>query len=98
MFWHYFQNPGYGEVYNAGGGRENSISILETISIVNKILNKKWDKYTFINEERKGDHKWYITNFNKFQKKFKSWKLKYTNLDIIDQIIRSNLINAKKKY
>ena len=96
MFWHYFQNPGYGEVYNAGGGRENSISILETISIVNKILNKKWDKYTFINEERKGDHKWYITNFNKFQKKFKSWKLKYTNLDIIDQIIRSNLINAKK--
>lgn len=98
MFWHYFQNPGYGEVYNAGGGRENSISILETISIVNKILNKKWDKYTFINEARKGDHKWYITNFNKFQKKFKSWKLKYTNLDIIDQIIRSNLINAKKKY
>ena len=32
-------------------------------SIVNKILNKKWDKYTFINEERKGDHKWYINKF-----------------------------------
>ena len=98
MFCYYFQNPGYGEVYNVGGGIDNSISIIETINIANEILNKKWKKYTIVSEARKGDHKWYITNFNKFQKKFKSWRLKYTNLDIIDQIIKSNLANVKKKY
>ena len=37
MFWHFHQNPKSGEVYNAGGGRDNSISILEAIEKINNI-------------------------------------------------------------
>ena len=52
MFWHYFQILDM-EKFIMQGRKKIQFLILETISIVNKILNKKWDKYTFINEERK---------------------------------------------
>ena len=39
MFWHFHQNPKPGEVYNAGGGRDNSTSILEAIDIINKVID-----------------------------------------------------------
>ena len=87
MFWHFYRNPGYGEIYNAGGGRKNSISILETINLVNQISKKKWNYFNIKKENRSGDHIWYITNFNKFKKKFPSWRIKNTNEDIIEQII-----------
>jgi len=91
MFWHYYHKPGYGEVYNVGGGRSNSISIIETINITNWLLKKKWKKFKFVKKPRNGDHKWYITNFSKFQKKFRAWDLRYDNINIIEQIIKSNI-------
>tara|TARA_Y100000389_G_scaffold166012_1_gene170465 strand:- start:25683 stop:26741 length:1059 start_codon:yes stop_codon:yes gene_type:complete len=89
MFWHFYKDPGYGEIYNAGGGRQNSISILEAINLTNKILSKKWNKYTIDKKARIGDHIWYVTDFSKFKKRFPSWKINYSNEDIIRQIILS---------
>ncbi len=34
MFWHFYQNPRSGAVYHAGGGRERSCSVLETMEAV----------------------------------------------------------------
>ncbi|MDA7476469.1 NAD-dependent epimerase/dehydratase family protein [Candidatus Pelagibacter ubique] len=90
MFWHFYKNPGYGEVYNAGGGRQNSISILEAINLTNKITGLKWKNFSIINENRVGDHIWYITDYGKFKKKYPKWKLRFSNTEIIKQII-SNL-------
>jgi CDP-paratose 2-epimerase len=95
MFWHFYHQPGYGEIYNAGGGRENSISILETINLVNKISKKNWNNFKIKKKNRSGDHIWYVTNFNKFKKKFPNWKIKYSNEDIIEQIIWAN---TNKKF
>jgi len=53
-------------VFNAGGGRDNSISILEAIDKINKLAKTNWNNYTFVEEPRKGDHKWYITDYSKF--------------------------------
>jgi len=88
MFWQFYLNPGYGEVYNAGGGRNNSISILEAIDTINDLANLKWNKFQIKKEARSGDHIWYVTDFKKFKKKYPSWNLEHSNEFIIEQIIK----------
>lgn len=86
--WQYFKKPLKGEIFNIGGGRENSCSILEAINKIENITGLKF-KTKIINKPRVGDHRWYITNLNKFRRVFPKWKIKY-NLDlIIDQIVES---------
>lgn len=88
MFWHFYLNPERGEVYNAGGGRSNSISILEAIDLIKNIASSKWNKFYVKKEERSGDHIWYITDDRKFKKKYPTWNLEYSNQDIVTQIIK----------
>jgi len=79
MFWHYHQNPIPGAVYNAGGGRDNSTSILEAIDSVNQILSEKdpshtpWNDYTILDDNRIGDHIWYISDLTKFKNDYPEW-------------------------
>tara|TARA_B100001167_G_C16755981_1_gene298742 strand:+ start:428 stop:1480 length:1053 start_codon:yes stop_codon:yes gene_type:complete len=89
MFWEFYKKPSYGEIYNAGGGRKNSISILEAINLTKKLSNKSYNKYKIINKNRKGDHIWYITDFSKFKKKYKDWGLTKDISTIIREIIKS---------
>jgi len=91
MFWEFHKNPKQGEVYNVGGGRDNSISILETIEYVNKKLNKNWDNFKLSENNRIGDHIWYITDLSKFKNDYPNWSVKYSVYDTIDQIIKKNL-------
>jgi len=98
MFWHYHQNPKPGAVYNAGGGRENSTSILEAIDKANDILirkgvkSKAWTKYKIDPQNRIGDHQWYISDLTKFQNDYPQWpgitiSLDETILQILDEEI-----------
>jgi CDP-paratose 2-epimerase len=77
MFWHYHQNPKPGEVYNAGGGRENSVSILEAIEKINELrINDgldPWDNYIISDQARIGDHIWYISDLTKFKNDYPEW-------------------------
>jgi CDP-paratose 2-epimerase len=91
MFWSFHLNPKKGEVYNAGGGRENSISIIEAIEKINNIANINWNKHTILEENRIGDHKWYITNLNKFNKDYPNWKLNHSIDKIIYKMIQSEM-------
>jgi CDP-paratose 2-epimerase len=92
-FWHFHQSPKKGEVYNIGGGRSNSISIIEVIEKVNLFLGKNWNKYTIVDENRIGDHKWYITNYSKFKSDFPSWNIQITIDQVIKEIIKINQKN-----
>lgn len=83
-FWHYHNNPRPAAVYNMGGGRENSLSILETIEIVNRMTGLNWAKYAYVDENRSGDHIWYISDLTKFKTDYPAWSIKYP----IDRIIR----------
>jgi CDP-paratose 2-epimerase len=95
MFWHYHQNPKPGAVYNAGGGRANSTSILEAINTANEILTEKdlikepWKNYTISDQARIGDHQWYISDLRAFKTDYPEWpgitiSLKETIEQIID--------------
>jgi CDP-paratose 2-epimerase len=87
MFWHFHQNPKCGEVYNAGGGRDNSCSILEAISIINRKAGKNWDKYSLSDANRIGDHIWYITNLNKFKNHYPKWNITKTLDNTIQEMV-----------
>jgi CDP-paratose 2-epimerase len=67
-------NPRPGEVYNLGGGRENSISMLEAIARIERLVGRKLD-WRYVEEARRGDHICYISNLRKFQKHYPKWKI-----------------------
>ena len=86
MFEHFVHNPTRGEVYNVGGGRQNSISILELLNLITKKYNIKYNKFKIINDNRVGDHIWYISDLTKFKNHYPQWKQQYTIHEIIDSI------------
>lgn len=81
MFWHFYQAPRTGEVYNAGGGRFSNCSMLEAIDRCEKLTGNKMN-YTYTDGNRIGDHIWYISDISKFRKHYPSWEYKY-DLDAI---------------
>jgi CDP-paratose 2-epimerase len=85
MFWHYFQSPMPGAVYNAGGGRHSNCSMLEAIEIAQRITGKKMN-YTLTDKNRIGDHIWYISDVRAFQRDYPDWSYKYSLMDIFEQI------------
>lgn len=91
MFWHFHQEPRPGQVYNAGGGRSNSTSILEAIETINRIAGKKWNKYTISSENRIGDHIWYISDLSKFKKHYPLWDIKISLVETLEQMIASEI-------
>ena len=85
MFYHYFKNPRKGEVYNVGGQRKNSCSILEAIKKINLFLDIKIN-FKINDNFRKGDHKWWITDMSKFKDHFPNWNQRYDLKSIIEDI------------
>jgi len=67
-------NPRPGEVYNMGGGRGNSISMLEAIARIEQLTGRKLD-WHYVEQARKGDHICYISNLRKFQTHYPKWKI-----------------------
>lgn len=76
MFWHFYQNPKEGEVYNAGGGRYANCSMQEAITLCEKISGNKMN-YSLSDDNRIGDHIWYISDVSKFKSHFPNWNYKF---------------------
>ena len=85
-FWEYYKKPGYGEVYNMGGGRYSNCSIIEALNMVENIAGIKIKK-KILKQNRVGDHIWYISNTKKFKKKYPNWKQKFSTRRIITELI-----------
>ena len=84
-FWHFYELPKNGEVYNIGGGRDNSCSILEAIKIIEDYTKVQMN-YTVKEQNRIGDHQWYISNVGKLYTHF-DWQIKYTLKETIKEIV-----------
>jgi len=82
----YIATPRPGEVYNMGGGRRNSASILECISSIEKLLDKKI-KYRYCDQNRTGDHICYISDLSKFKSHYPSWDISLSLDDILMEMI-----------
>lgn len=76
MFWHFYNNPKSGEVYNAGGGRFANCSMLEAINYCEDITGNKLD-YSYSTDNRIGDHIWYISDVTKFKTHYPEWDYTY---------------------
>ena len=81
--------PRCGEVYNIGGGKANSCSILEAFEIVAKFSNKK-QEFTYLDENRIGDHICYYSNLNKMRKHYPSWDISVSLEETIRQIVAAS--------
>lgn len=88
MFWHFYQNPRSGEVYNAGGGRHSNCSMLEAIAIAEKMAGRKL-KVVYSDDNRIGDHIWYVSDTRKFQQHYPSWSYEYGLERILSEIVDS---------
>lgn len=76
MFWHFYKSPRMGEVYNAGGGRFSNCSMKEGIDMCEKISDKRMN-YSYSENNRIGDHIWYISDLSKFKEHYPEWTWKY---------------------
>jgi CDP-paratose 2-epimerase len=87
----FFRSPKCGEVYNLGGGRKHSLSILETIDLLAGMGLPVRYKYNPTN--RVGDHICYITELSKLRTHFPDWEIERNLNQIITEIAeaRSNL-------
>ena len=84
---HFFKNPREGEVYNMGGSRHSNISMMEAIEMCEEISGKKMN-YEYVEQNRSGDHMWWISDVSKFKKHYPEWDYKYNIRDIVEEIFR----------
>jgi CDP-paratose 2-epimerase len=93
MFWHFYQNPRPGEVYNAGGGRHSNCSMKEAIILCEKVSGNKMN-YSYAEDNRIGDHIWYISDVNKFKAHYPTWDWTY-NLEETLVEMHQSMLNRK---
>jgi len=94
LFLEFYRNPRPGEVYNLGGGRQNSLSILETIDMLAEIGYHL--RYSYDPANRVGDHICYVSDLRKIRSHFPNWRMEYDLPKIIHGIVerRADLARA----
>jgi len=83
-----YENPRCGAVYNLGGSRANSCSILEAFEIVTQLTGKKMSA-EYQDANREGDHVCYITNLRRVQNDYPNWTITKSLQDIFVEIVAS---------
>jgi len=81
-----YRNPRSGEVYNLGGGRANSCSILEAFALVEQMTGKKM-YFEYVDKNREGDHICYITNLARLRSHYSEWEITKSLTAIIGETV-----------
>jgi len=84
----FLKAPRIAEVYNIGGGRDNSCSIWEAFKIAESITEKK-QVYQYVDDNRIGDHICYISNLNKMRTHYPEWDITISLKETIRQIAQA---------
>lgn len=85
-----YNAPRSGQVYNMGGGRANSCSMIEAITAAEGLTAKKL-KWEYKEENRKGDHICYISDLSKFQAHYPTWSLSKSLQDIYTDLAKASV-------
>jgi CDP-paratose 2-epimerase len=89
QFIHEFaKNPRCGEVYNLGGGKANSCSILEAFALVERFTGKR-QRYTYVPDNRIGDHICYYSDLRKMQSHYPRWGITINLEQTIHEIVEA---------
>lgn len=86
----FFRAPRSGEVYNLGGGRFANVSHLEAFAVAEQITGKP-AKVNYREENRIGDHQWYISDMGKFRDHYPRWSPTYDVPAIMAEIHEANI-------
>lgn len=70
----FLEKPKSGAVYNIGGGRESNCSMLEAIEACEKRAGKRMEA-VYVDDNRIGDHIWYISNLDRFRRDYPEWSV-----------------------
>jgi CDP-paratose 2-epimerase len=89
-FHEFFKNPRSAEVYNIGGGRFSNASMMESIGICEEVSGRKLN-HTYKEDNRKGDHIWWISDTSKFSQHYPAWKQRYNVKAILQQIFENSM-------
>ena len=82
----FFNAPRCGEVYNIGGGKQNSCSIIEAFARVEDLTGKR-QRWTYVDHHRTGDHICYYSDIRKAKNHFPQWDVTLSLDDIFQQIV-----------
>ena len=86
FMWEFCKAPRVAEVYNLGGGKANSCSILEAFSIAESFTGKK-QVHTYVDENRIGDHICYYSDLRKMRAHYPAWDITISLPETIQQIV-----------
>ena len=84
-----YKQPRIAEVYNIGGGRFSNVSVLEAIEKCQEIAGKKMN-YDYSEQNRIGDHLWWIGDNGRFESHYPDWKMEYNVDKILQEIYDAN--------
>jgi CDP-paratose 2-epimerase len=88
------EKPRSGEVYNIGGGRANSVSILEAFNRVVALSGRKMN-YEYMDQHRAGDHICYISDLSKMKAHYPGWDITKTLDDVFCEIYKAVAVKRK---
>jgi len=80
--------PRIAEVYNLGGGKQNTCSIIEAFEITESFTGKK-QIFEYIDKNREGDHICYYSDLSKMKKHYPNWNITVSLKETIKQIVES---------
>jgi len=84
--WAFAQNPRPGAVYNMGGSRHSHCSVLEAMSMIERLTGEPV-QYTLSDQARSGDHIWWVSDVRRFQADYPSWTYRYNMESIVKEIV-----------
>jgi CDP-paratose 2-epimerase len=73
-------------VYNIGGGRDNSVSMLEAIDMVERTAGTRVD-WTYVDDNRVGDHICYVSDLRKLRRDYPDWSITTSVPEIIQEMV-----------
>ncbi len=85
-FWHFYQAPRPGAVYNIGGSRHSNCSMLEAIQMIESLSGRRLN-FTLTDEPRIGDHIWWVSDVRAFQRDYPNWRFQYDQKAILAEIV-----------
>ena len=86
FMYEFFKKPRCGEVYNIGGGKNNSCSILEAFKIASKFSGKQ-QQFVYLDDNRIGDHICYYSDLTKMKEHYPTWDITISLEETIGQIV-----------
>lgn len=93
MMLEFCKRPRSGEVYNLGGGKANSCSIREAFRMTEEITGRK-QNYTYVEQNRPGDHICYYSDLRKLETHFPGWKITRCLRSTVEEIAASRAARA----